>query len=54
MRGFDDKSEVDLSFESVLEVEKKGIVGEAPKGCVRKRMRDYWLLMMVCRERNAV
>ena len=44
----------DLSFESVLEVEKKGIDGEAPKGCVRKRIRDYWLLMMVCRERNAV
>ena len=44
----------DLSFESVREVEKKGIVGEAPKGCVRKRIRDYWLLMMVCRERNAV
>ena len=42
----------DLSFESVL-VEKKGIVGEATKGCVSKRIRDYWLLMMV-RERNAV
>ena len=41
-----------LSFESVL-VEKKGIVGEAAKGCVSKRIRDYWLLMMV-RERNAV
>ena len=41
-----------LSFESVL-VEKKGIVGEAAKGCGSKGICDYWLLMMV-RERNAV
>ena len=38
-----------LSFDFVLEVEKKELL-------VRplKRIRDYWLLMMVCRERNAV
>ena len=42
-----------LSFESFLEVEKKGIFCEVAEGCVSKRIRDYWLLMMVCRERNA-
>ena len=38
-----------LSFDFVLEVEKKELL-------VRplKRIRDYWLLMMVCRERDAV
>ena len=38
-----------LSFDFVLEVEKKEFL-------VRplKMILDYWLLMMVCKERNAV